>query len=182
MLHHIHFFLISYVNVHVGKNHSAAVWWPPIKDNYMPTVKKKEESEEERIERERRVEQAKRMEKLGIKPKVSDNQEEEEEEELEEENEVDPRTYDVYGFEVHRYRKDHGQWHYKGFNSVKFEEVGTGVFDEETGKEVTRYIERTYALIEDLANDTEYKFTIKGVNKKGASIESEPSNPVTVAL
>lgn len=35
-------------------------------------------------------------------------------------------------------------------------------------------------IIEDLANDSEYKFSVRAINKKGVSVESPFSNPVMV--
>lgn len=72
----------------------------------------------------------------------------------------------VTGWEVHRFRKDRSRpeadhWQYKGF--VLFTDLL-----------------KNQVVINQLCNDYEYRFTVKAVNTKGASVESAPSNPVMV--
>ncbi len=72
----------------------------------------------------------------------------------------------ISGWEVHRYRKDKTKpgkdiWHHKGF--VEFPPML-----------------KAQAIVNDLTNDYEYRFSVKAVNAKGVGIESEPSNAVMV--
>lgn len=84
---------------------------------------------------------------------------------------------EITAWEVHRYRKgrvssnvsltgddDHGNaWQYKGF--AKFDSA---------------QLEKTQVILPNLANEYDYRFTVKAINWKGPSDESEPSNPVMV--
>lgn len=72
----------------------------------------------------------------------------------------------VIGWEVHRFRKDRSRpgadhWQHKGF--VTFTDLL-----------------KNQVVINELCNEFEYRFTVKALNTKGTSMESEPSNPVMV--
>jgi len=72
----------------------------------------------------------------------------------------------ITGWEIHRYRRDKTKpnkdiWHHKGH--VEFPPMV-----------------KNQAIINELSNDYEYRFTVKAVNTKGVGVESEPSNPVMV--
>lgn len=72
----------------------------------------------------------------------------------------------ITSWEVHRYRKDKTKpgkdiWHHKGY--VEYPPML-----------------KAQAIVNDLTNDYEYRFTVKAVNAKGGGIESEPSNAVMV--
>jgi hypothetical protein len=71
------------------------------------------------------------------------------------------RNLDLSGWIVSRYRKDHGIWNLKGTN-------------------VLSPLEETQLIISQLSNNFKYRFTVKAVNSKGESLESEPSNPLMV--
>lgn len=57
-------------------------------------------------------------------------------------------------WEVHRYRKDLGDWNYKGF-------IRLDVIDMEAPNQT---------VVPNLNNDKEYRFTVKGCNEQGAFI------------
>jgi hypothetical protein len=72
----------------------------------------------------------------------------------------------ITGWEVHRYRKDKTKplldiWHYKGVTAFP-------------------QMIKNQTVVNNLANDYEYRFTVKSVNSKGSGVESMPSNPVMV--
>ena len=73
--------------------------------------------------------------------------------------------YHIISWQVHRYRKDrndpNGPWLYKGYT-------------------VFTNLVKTQVIIQDLANDFEYRFEVKATNAKGTGSESRPSNPVMV--
>jgi len=78
----------------------------------------------------------------------------------------DDNVDDILGWEICRYRKDHTKpddstWFFKGYNQYPS-------------------LPRLQMIIEELSNDREYRFTIKSINSKGPSVESEPSNIVMV--
>lgn len=72
----------------------------------------------------------------------------------------------IIGWEIHRFRKDKSRpeadhWHYKGCATF------------------TNLL-KNQAVINQLSNDYEYRFTVKAVSAKGPGAESTPSNPVMV--
>jgi hypothetical protein len=72
----------------------------------------------------------------------------------------------ITSWEVHRYRKDKTKphldiWHYKGVTAFP-------------------HMMKNQTVVNNLANDYEYRFTVKSVNSKGSGVESMPSNPVMV--
>ena len=78
----------------------------------------------------------------------------------------DHSNSEILGFEVHRYRKDHGnvttgEWKYKGYVTIP----------------VTA---KTQYLVESLSNYFQYKFTIRVINQKGIGPESSFSNEVLI--
>lgn len=75
-----------------------------------------------------------------------------------------PDDEELTSWEVHRYRKDAGVFNYKGYQVVE------------------ALHSRNQCIVTELNNDHEYKFTVKAVNMKGASSESEFSNPVIVEV
>lgn len=72
----------------------------------------------------------------------------------------------ILGWEILRYRKHarspyDGEWQYKGSLVIKKPDQSRTIIDE-------------------LSNDSYYRFTIKAINSKGSSSESEPSNEIIV--
>ena len=57
----------------------------------------------------------------------------------------------IFGWEIHRYRKDIGEWNYKGFELVDLDELhGKNQF-----------------IVKNLTDNKEYKFSVKAVNPQG---------------
>jgi len=67
----------------------------------------------------------------------------------------------IIGWEVHRYRRTTKEWAYKGFK-----EFGP--------------LQSYHVRLEQLTDESQYRFTVKARNRIGLSPESDPSNPIII--